>query len=159
MERVRSLDAQPHLPESVRETVRGHLERHERWVENRAWVDGFLDWAGQVEHDYGRQADRPPDWRQDADEVLEDAWAFRWVIPERKLVAHLSATGAGPGAVEETAAKIGNRIREDEQARALAAERARIAAEHLRAAQEAERLRLEEERRQERSQGGGMSMS
>ena len=162
MERVRSLDARPALPDDLRDAVRRHLERHERWVENRARVDGFLDWAGQVEHDYGRQADRPPnwpDWRQDADGVLEDARALRRVIPERELVAHLSATGAGPGAVEETAAKIEDRIREHEQARALAAEQARIAAEHLRAAQEAERLRLEEERRQERNEGGGLSMS
>ena len=51
-----------------------------------------------------------------------------------------------------------DRIAADEEARAEA-ERRRLAEERALAALEAERLRLEEERDQERSEGGGISMS
>ena len=113
---------------------------------SRGWITGFF-WDV---------------WRRDAGAVLDEAGALREAIPKPDLTAHLGAAGAGADAIGENAAKIGNRIREDEQERALAAEqahRARIAARHRQAVEEAERLRLEEERGPERNQGGGMSMS
>ena len=70
---------------------------------------------------------------------------------------HLATADAAPNAIEENAAKIVNRVREDGEARA--AELQRFAEEQAIAAREADWLRLEEERKQERSEGGGISMS
>ena len=84
------------------------------------------------------------------------AKALRRDIPERELNAHLAAAGAGPGAIEENAAKIESLLREDERA---AAQRQRLAEEQRLAVLEAERLKLEKERKQGRSEGGGISMS
>ena len=168
MERVRSLDARPDLPDHVREAVRDRLERHERLEKSRADVDAFLDLAGQLLHDRDRLTETAPEdraqaalpltweeWRQDADRMLKDAEALGRDIPERELAAHLAAVGGGPRAIDESTAKIRERIELDEAAE----EQARIAAERLRAEQEAERRRLEEERKQERSEGGGISLS
>ena len=58
--------------------------------------------------------------------------------PKRERGVHLSAAGAGPGAMGENAARIENRIRQDEEA---AAER------------------KHEEREQDLSEGGEISMS
>ncbi len=97
----------------------------------------------------------PEAWKQHADAALAEADALRRDIPEGEFKAHLAAAGAQPDAIDEYAAKIAKRLREDEEARA--AERQRLADEQALA--EAERLKLEEEREQERSEGGGMSMS
>ena len=168
-ERVRSLDARPDLPELVREAVHRHLERRDRLEKNRADVDAFLGLAGQLLLDRDRLARSDPEdraeaalpliweeWRQDADRMLKDAEAFGRDIPVRELAAHLAAGGAGPGAIDDAAGKIADRIEQDEQARA-AAERKQEAEERARLA--AEQQRLEEERRQERNEGGGISVS
>ena len=125
--------------------------------------------AGQLLLDRERLAETAPEdraqaalpltweeWRQDADRMLKDADTLRRDIPERELAAHLAASGAGPGAIEEAAGKIANRIAADEEAR-TAAERQRQAEEQARIA--AEQQRLEEERKQERNEGGGISLS
>ena len=171
IERVRSLDARPELPERARKAVRGHLERHERVEKNRTDVEAFLGRAGRLLRDRDRLDETAPEyraqaalpltweeWRQDADRTLRDAGALRRDIPERERAAHLAAAGAAPGTVEENAARITDRIERDERARAEA-ERRRQAAERARAVQEAEQQRLEEERRRDRSEGGGISMS
>ena len=168
MERVHALDARPALPDNLRETVRGHLQRHERLEEDRANVDAFLDLAGQLLHDRDRMDDTPPEgraqaalpltweeWKHDADALLANARSLRRDIPERELKAHLAAARAGPDAIGENAAKIGDRIAQDEEARAAAE---RQAAGRVRAVQEAERQRLEEERKQDLSEGGGISV-
>ena len=169
MERVHALDARPALPDNLREAVRGHLQRHERLEEDRANVDAFLDLAGQLLHDRDRMDRTPPEgraqaalpltweeWKRDADAILANAGSLRRDIPERELKAHLAAARAGPGAIEEAAGNIADRIEQDEKARA-AAERKRQATEQARIA--AEQRRLEEERRRDRSEGGGISMS
>ena len=168
MERVRSLDARPALPDGLREAVRRHLERHERQEEDRADVDAFLDLAGQLLHDRNRLAETAPkhrtraalpltweDWKRDADALLAHAEALGRDIPELELAAHLAAAGTEPGAIQENVAKITGRIEQDEQARA-AADRTRKAAEQARIA--AEQQRLEEKRKQDRSEGGGMKL-
>ncbi|MDE0410262.1 MAG: hypothetical protein OXN81_20645 [Alphaproteobacteria bacterium] len=161
MEHVREIDARPGLPEPLREAADRHLERHEGLEENRANVDAFLDLAAQLLHDrerLGLSSDPAwEEWKRHADTLLAFAKALRRDIPERELAAHLAAAGAEPGAIDDNTAKIENRVREDERARA--AERRRLADERALAALEAERQRLEEERRQERSEGGGRSMS
>ena len=96
----------------------------------------------------------PEAWKRDADAALAEAEALGRDIPEVELKAHLDAADARPDAIDEYAAKIAKRLREDEEA---AAERQRLADEQALA--EAKRLRLEEERKQERSEGGGISMS
>ena len=165
MERVRSLGARLDLPDDARETVRDHLERHQCWTGDRAHVERFLDRAAKV-LDVGdrmvqtartgspaEQQSAWEGWRRDAGSLLDEAKGLQEAIPKPDLTAHLGAAGAGPNAIEENAAKLGNRIRDDVEAQAFAAERerqARIAAEHLRATQEAERQRLEEERSQSR---------
>ena len=90
------------------------------------------------------------------DTLLVFAKALVRDIPERELAAHLAAAGAQPDAIDDNAAKIENRVREDERARERAA--GRLADERA-LALEAERLKLEEERSQERNEGGGISMS
>ena len=139
-----------------------------RLARDRARVGAFLDLARKRLNDRDRMDSLPPEfrapmglpltpeaWKQDADAALAEADALRRDIPEGELKAHLDAADARPDAIDEYAAKIAERLREDEEARA--AERQRLADEQALA--EAERLRLEEERKQERSEGGGMSMS
>ncbi len=95
-------------------------------------------------------------WKRDADAVLAEANALGRDLPQRELKAHLAAAGAGPGAIDESAARIEKRTREDEEARTRAAERQRLAEEPALAAQEAERPKLEQE--QDLSGGGGISL-
>ena len=95
------------------------------------------------------------EWKRDADSIRAVAGALRRDVPERELKAHLAAARAGPDAIGENAAKIGDRIAQDEEARAAAE---RQAAGRVRAVQEAERQRLEEERKQDLSEGGGISV-
>ncbi len=138
-----------------------------RLARGRARVKAFLDLARKRLNDRDRMDGLPPEfrapmglpltpeaWKQDADDVLAEADALRRDIPEGELKAHLDAADARPDAIDEYAAKIAERLREDEEARA--AERQRLAEEQALA--EAERLRLEEERRQERSEGGGIKL-
>ena len=171
VERSRSLDARPFFLGGVRVAARGHLERHGRLEKDRADVRSFLDKSGQLLHDRDRLDETAPedralaglplaweDWKRDADALLADAEALRRDIPDRELAAHLAAASAEPDAIDDNAAKIENRIAADEEARAEA-ERRRLAEERVLAAQEAERLRLEEEREKEQSEGGGISMS
>ena len=139
-----------------------------RLAGDRARVAVFLDLARKRLNARDRMDSLPPEfrapmglpltpeaWKRDADAVLAEADALRRDIPEVELKAHLDAADARPDAIDEYAARIGKRLREDEEARA--AERQRLADEQALA--EAERLRLEEERKQERSEGGGISMS
>ena len=49
MERARSHDARPHLPEGLRGTVDGLLARDERWAFNRDRVEAFLVRAAEAE--------------------------------------------------------------------------------------------------------------
>lgn len=139
-----------------------------RLARNRARVEVFLDLARKRLNERDRVDILPPEfrtpmglpltpaaWKRDADAVLAEADALRRDIPEGELKAHLDAADARPDAIDEYAAKIEKRLREDEEVRA--AERQRLADEQALA--EAERLRLEEEREQEQSEGGGMSMS
>ena len=139
-----------------------------RLARDRARVAAFLDLARKRLNDRDRMDSLPPEfrapmglpltpeaWKQDADAALAEADALRRDIPEGELKAHLDAADARPDAIDEYAARIGKRLREDEEARIT--ERQRLADEQALA--EAERLRLEEERKQERSEGGGMSMS
>ncbi len=137
-----------------------------RLARDRARVKAFLDLARKRLNDRDRMDGLPPEfraplglpltpeaWKQDADAVLAEADALGREIPEGELKAHLDAAAAWPDAIDEYAAKIAKRMREDEEA---AAERQRLADEQALA--EAERLRLEEERKQERSEGGGMKL-
>ena len=144
-------------------TGRGRLAR------DRARVEAFLDLARKRLAERDRMDGLPPEvramaglpltpeaWKRDADAVLAEADALGRDIPERELKAHLAAAGAGPDAIDENTAKIEKRLREDEEARA--AERQRLAEEQALAAPEAERLKPEEERKQDRSEGGGMKL-
>ena len=139
-----------------------------RLARDRARVGAFLDLARKRLNERDRMDGLPPEfrapmglpltpeaWKRDADAALAEADALRRDIPERELKAHLDAAAAWPAAIDEYAAKIAKRLREDKEARA--AEQRRLAEEQALA--EAERLRLEEERKQERSEGGGISMS
>ncbi len=141
--------------------------RHERLARDRARIEAFLDLARKRLDERDRMDGLPREvramaglpltpeaWKQDADAVLAEANALGRDIPAGELKAHLAAAGAGPDAIDENAAKIAERLREDEEARA--AERQRQAEQQAQA-REAERLKLEEER--EQSEGGGMSMS
>lgn len=98
------------------------------------------------------------EWKRGADSIRAVAAAAGRDIPERELGAHLAAAGAGPDAIDGNTAKIEKRLREDKEARARAAERQRRAEEPALAAREAERLRLEEKREQDLSEGGGMKL-
>ena len=167
IERVRSLDARPRLPDHVRKAVHGHLDRHGRLEKNRGDIKVFLDRTSRLLRDRGRLARTAPEdraqaglpltweaWKQNADALLANAEAIGQDIPERELVAHLAAAGAAPDGIDEMTAKIAGRIEQDKQARA-ATERERKAGEQARVA--AEQQRLEEERKQDLSEGGGIS--
>ena len=99
------------------------------------------------------------EWKQDANALFADAKALGRDISERKLLAHLAAVRARSDAIDENTAKIVNRVRKDERAQEFAAERRRPAEEQALAIREAERLRLEEEGKQDQSEGSGISMS
>ena len=172
MERVRSLDARPDLPNDLCEENRRLFDRDERWTRERERVGALLERAAQIGNApsvlaetaamASRQADRSPAWdggREDAQQVLDEAKALRDDIPQRELAAHLGAAGAGPDEIEETEREIRERIAEQERARAAAErerqeqERARIAAESARAAELARDAQNEEDERRELEAG------
>ncbi len=149
MERVRSLDARPDLPETRRETVDDVLGYDEWCGRDRQEVGAFLDAANEVGEARGdleanarmrsMPAERLAGWealRKDEQGVLDMANALREKIPEGQLAAHLASFGAGPDGIEEKEKEIRERIaRAEEQRRAeearRAAQRARDADDHL----------------------------
>ena len=131
MERARSLDARPHLPEDLRGTVDGLLARDERWALDRDRVQAFLVRAAEFERarnaltqmdvttnsfEERRQARR--DCEQKEKEVLDEAAALRKDVPERELAAHLGAAGAGPDTVREREEEIRKRIAQEQEKQA-----------------------------------------
>ena len=132
MERARSLDARPHLPEGLRGTVDGLLARDELWALNRERVEAFLGRAGEAErarNDLARKRDvtmrsfeerlQPrQDCRQKEKEVLDEAAALRKDMPQHELTAHLGAAGAGPDAVREREEEIRKRIAQEQERQA-----------------------------------------
>ena len=137
MDRARSLDARTHLPEGPRNTVQDILARDARWARDRDRVGAFLERAAEVGRARNVRTETDgmvstpaeqlrawPDWRRNAEQVLDEAAALRKDIPKHELAAHLGAAGVGQDAVSEREEKIRNRIARDEERRA-AAERVR----------------------------------
>ena len=130
MERARSLDARPHLPEDLRNIVDGILDRDGRWSSNRERVEAFLARAAEVERarqELGQKSDtmsileRPQARRElghKEKEILDEAAALRKDMPERELAAHLGAAGAAPDAVRVREEEIRNRIALEEERQA-----------------------------------------
>ncbi len=131
MERARSLDARPHLPESLRSTVDGLLARDERWALNRDRVEAFLERAAEAESarnaltqmsvtttSFEERRQARQDCRQQEQEVLGDAAALRKDVPQHELAAHLAAAGADPDAVREREEEIRNRIAQEQEKQA-----------------------------------------
>ena len=131
MERARSLDARPHLPEGLRGTVDGLLARDERWAHNRERVEAFLVRAAELERarnaltrmdvttdsfEERRQARR--DCEQKEKEVLDEAAALGKDVPQHELAAHLGAAGADSDAVREREEEIRNRIAQEQEKQA-----------------------------------------
>ena len=131
MERARSLDARPHLPESLRGTVDSLLARDERWALDRDRVQAFLVRAAEFERarnaltqmdvttnsfEERRQARR--DCEQKEKEVLDEAAAIRKDMPEHELAAHLGAAGAGPNTIREREEEIRNRVAQEQEKQA-----------------------------------------
>ena len=109
MERTRSLDARPHLPEGLRDTVHSLLARDECWTFNRNRVEAFLVRAAELErarnaltqmdvttNSFEERRQARQDCRQKEKEVLDEAAALRKDVPQHELAAHLGAAGAGP---------------------------------------------------------------
>ena len=133
MERARSLDARPHLPEDLRGTVDGLLARDERWALDRDRVEAFLVRAAEFErarnaltqmdvttNSFEERRQARQDCERKEKEVLDEAVAIRKNMPERELAAHLAAAGAGSDTVREREEEIRNRIaREQERQAAL----------------------------------------
>ena len=131
MERARSLDARPHLPEGLRDTVDGILVRDACWSSNRDRVQAFLGQAAEAErarHDltqmdvttssFEERLEARRDCRQKEKEILDEAVALGKDLPERELAAHLGAAGAGPAAVREREEEIRNRIAQEQEKQA-----------------------------------------
>ena len=131
MERARSLDARPHLPESLRSTVDGLLARDERWSLNRDRVEAFLVRAAEFErarnalaqmdvstNSFEERRQARQDCRQKEKEVLDEATALRKDVPQHELAAHLGAAGAGPDTVREREEEIRNRIAQEQEKQA-----------------------------------------
>ena len=131
MERARSLDARPHLPEGLRGTVDGLLARDERWAHNRDRVEAFLARAAEAERarqvmtqqrvttsSFEERLQARQDCRRKEQEVLDEAAALRKDVPQHELAAHLHATGAGPNAVQEREEEIRNRIAQEQEKQA-----------------------------------------
>ena len=132
MERARSLDARPHLPERLRGTVDGLLARDERWARDRDRVEAFLVRAAEAEsarNDLARKRNvtmwsfeerlqARQECRQKEKEVLDEAAALRKDVPQHELAAHLGAAGAGPDAVREREEEIRNRIAQEQEKQA-----------------------------------------
>ena len=94
MERARSLDARPHLPEGLRGTVDGLLARDERWAFNRDRVEAFLVRAAEFErarndltqmdvttNSFEERRQARQDCEQKEKEVLDEAAALRKDMP------------------------------------------------------------------------------
>ena len=131
MERARSLDAKPRLPQNLRDTVDGLLVRDERWALNRDRVERFLRQAAEAESarqvmtqmrvtttSFEERLQARRDCEQKEKEVLDEAAALGKDVPQRELAAHLGAAGAGPDAVREREEEIRNRIALEEEKRA-----------------------------------------
>ena len=131
MERARSLDARPHLPEGLRGTVDGILARDERWAFNRDRVEAFLVRAAEFErarndltqmdvttNSFEERRQARQDCEQKEKEVLDEAAALRKDMPKHELAAHLGAAGAGPDAVQEREEEIRNRIAQEQEKQA-----------------------------------------
>ena len=109
MERARSLDAEPDLPEKVRDTVNTLLRYDERVDRDREWVGVFLAESGGAAETRRAldaraamgsvPAERLPGWdgwREKAAGAARQANAFMERVTQRKLTVHLAAFGAGP---------------------------------------------------------------
>ena len=131
MDRARSLDARPHLPESLRERVDGLLARDERWALNRDRVHAFLERAAKFErarnaltqmdvttNSFEERRQARQDCGQKEKGVLDEAAALRKDVPQHELAAHLAAAGAGPDAVREREEEIRNRIAQEQEKQA-----------------------------------------
>ena len=148
MERVRALDAEPELPEKVRDTVDTLLRYDERVGRDRERVGAFLGTAAgaaDARRDLDAQAamrSMPAEqlpgwdgWREKAGSAADAANALMETVPRPELAAHLAFFGAASDDVEKKEREIREQIARDEQARA-AAEAERRAAEQARAAEE-----------------------
>ena len=131
MERARSLDARPHLPEGLRNTVDGILVRDAGWSLNRDRVQAFLERAAEAERarhalsqmrvatsSFEERMQARRDCGHKEKEVLDEAAALRKDVPQRELAAHLGAAGAGPDAVREREEEIRNRIAQEQEKQA-----------------------------------------
>ena len=131
MERARSLDARPHLPESLRNTVDVLLLRDECWAFNRDRVEAFLGRAAEAERarqvmtqqrvttsSFEERLQARQDCRQKEQEILDEAAALRKHMPQHELAAHLGAAGAGPDAVQKREEEIRNRIAQEQEKQA-----------------------------------------
>ena len=131
MERARSLDARPHLPEDLRNTVDGILARDAGWSSNRERVEVFLGRAAEAEkarHElrqmhvttssFEERLQARRDCEQKEKETLDEAATLRKDLSQRELAAHLGAAGAKPDAVRVREEEIRNRIalKEEKQA-------------------------------------------
>ena len=131
MERARSLDAKPRLPQNLRDTVDGILVRDVSWSQKRDRVATFLARAAEAESarhaltqmrvttssfEERQQARR--DLRQKEEKILDEAAALRKGMPKRELAAHLGAAGAGPDAVREREEEIRNKIAKEQEKQA-----------------------------------------
>ena len=136
MERARSLDARPYLPEGLRNTVHNIIDRDECWALDRDGVKAFLGRAAEVESarnvltqkrgtmsSFEERLQAWRDCRRKEKEILDEAVALRKDMPKRELAAHLRAAGVGPDAVQKREEKIRNRIAREEER--YAAERVR----------------------------------
>ena len=133
MDRARSLDARPHLPEGLRDKVGALLLRDERWALDRDRVEAFLARAAEFErarnaltqmdvttNSFEERRQARQDCGRKEQEVLDEAAALGKDVPQHELAAHLGAAGAGPDAVREREEEIRNRIaREQEKQAAL----------------------------------------
>ena len=131
MERARSLDARPHLPERLRERVDVLLARDERWALDRDRVEAFLERAAEAGRarqvmtqqrvttsSFEERLQARQDCRQKEQETLDEAAALRKDVPQHELAAHLGAAGAGPDAVREREEEIRNRIAQEQEKQA-----------------------------------------
>ena len=131
MDRARSLDAKPHLPEGLRGTVDVLLARDERWAHNRDRVQAFLERAAEFERarnaltqmdvttdSFEERRQARQDCGQKEKEVLDEAAAIRKDMPQHELAAHLAAAGADPDAVREREEEIRSRIAQEQEKQA-----------------------------------------
>ena len=136
LDRARSLDARPHLPEGLSDTVDAVLHRDACWALNRDRVEAFLGRAAEVESarnvltqkrgtmsSFEERLQAWRDCRRKEKEFLDEAVALRKDMPKRELAAHQRAAGVGPDAVQKREEKIRNRIAREEER--YAAERVR----------------------------------